>query len=334
MTQTRTISEAEADRRIAVNKSDVAALIAKADHRMEARDRRGAVAFYQAALTEGGAEPGVHQGDLEHAQAMMVDIQQGMPHHIVDTLTNAGMPPDTWHPRFRESLAIMMGQRQRTGVTERFPQMPTAYFYPGLPHVEFADPDQFAWRESIEAATDAIREEAAKLAEEGDLAAYVRGRDDRPQGDVHGLLENASWSTFDLTVKGIPEPDRIGRYPRTHQAISDHAPLCEITNRAPSIMFSRLAAGARIPPHTGMINTRFICHLPLIVPGEGALRVGTQSRPWEVGRLMIFDDSVEHEAWNNAQDDRLVLIFDIWRPELSEQERALIRGLFAAVDSY
>ncbi|MDC0887115.1 aspartyl/asparaginyl beta-hydroxylase domain-containing protein [Altererythrobacter sp.] len=328
------MSETDADRRIADDNSDIVALIAKADHRMQARDRRGAMAFYQAALTVGAAEPGAHRTDIEHAQAMMVDIQQGMPHHIVETLTDAGMPPATWHPRFRESLAIMMGQRQRTGVTERFPQMPTAYFYPGLPHVEFADPRQFAWREAIEGATESIKEEAAKLSADGDLSAYVREREDRPQGDVHGMLENASWSTFDLTVKGVPDPGRVCRYPLTHQAITGNAPLCDISNRAPSIMFSRLAAGSRIPPHTGMINTRFICHLPLVVPGQGALRVGTQQRPWKVGELLVFDDSIEHEAWNDAADDRLVLIFDVWRPELSEEERALVRGLFAAVDSY
>ena len=99
-------------------------------------------------------------------------------------------------------------------------------------------------------------------------------------------------------------------------------------------MFSLLAAGKRIPPHHGMINTRFICHLPLIVPGEGALRVGPLQKSWEVGKLMMFDDSVEHEAWNNAAKDRLVLIFDIWRPELEEVEREQIQALFATVDAY
>ncbi|GAA4038030.1 aspartyl/asparaginyl beta-hydroxylase domain-containing protein [Parerythrobacter jejuensis] len=313
---------------------DIDDLIAKADALLAAMDRRGALAFYQAALGAGEEHADSKRAALDHAQAMMIDIQRGMPHHIVESLDHAGMPADSWHPRFRESLAIMMGQRQRSGVTEAYPQLPTAYFYPGLPHIEFFDPTQFDWPEHVQNATEAIREEATQLSSEKDLGAYVKTAEDRPQGDVHGMLENDDWSTFDLTRKGQPDPERVGRYPATYSAITDNAPICDIPGKSPSVMFSKLKAGSRIPPHTGMINTRFICHLPLVVPGEGALRVGTQTRPWLEGELFIFDDTVEHEAWNNAGKDRLVLIFDIWRPEISAEERAQIRGLFAAVDSY
>src|SRR3546814_12126305 len=96
-----------------------------------------------------------------------------------------------------------------------------------------------------------------------------------------------------------------------------NAPLCDIPRRAPSVMFSLLRAGSRIPPHTGMINTRFICHLPLIVPGNGALRVGNSQRAWDYGKVMLFDDTVEPEAWNNSAEDRLVLIFELLRPAIS-----------------
>ncbi|WP_309623160.1 aspartyl/asparaginyl beta-hydroxylase domain-containing protein [Novosphingobium sp.] len=58
------------------------------------------------------------------------------------------------------------------------------------------------------------------------------------------------------------------------------------------------------------------------------------TREWNFGDLMVFDDSVEHEAWNNSDHGRLVLIFDIWRPELSEEERGQIEALFGVVDTY
>jgi aspartyl/asparaginyl beta-hydroxylase (cupin superfamily) len=105
------------------------------------------------------------------------------------------------------------------------------------------------------------------------------------------------------------------------------APLPRITN-SPTIMFSLLRAGARIAPHTGTHNARLICHLPLIVPPECGFRVGNEVRQWEEGKLLIFDDTIEHEAWNDSAQDRVVLIFDIWRPELSEQERREIAALF------
>ena len=74
-----------------------------------------------------------------------------------------------------------------------------------------------------------------------------------------------------------------------------------------------------------MLNTRLICHLPLIVPPGCGFRVGNETREWEEGKLLIFDDTIEHEAWNESDQDRVVLIFDIWRPELSEADAA--RGL-------
>ncbi len=103
---------------------------------------------------------------------------------------------------------------------------------------------------------------------------------------------------------------------------------------ARAIDFSLLRPHSRIPAHTGMVNCRFVCHLPLIVPLGRGFRVGAETRELRVGELLVFDDSVEHEAWNDSDQDRLVLIFDIWRPELSLEERHQIETLFAVVDSY
>ena len=83
-----------------------------------------------------------------------------------------------------------------------------------------------------------------------------------------------------------------------------------------------------------MINTRLICHLPLLIPGEGKLRVGNEARGWTEGQLLIFDDTIEHEAWNDADEDRVVLIFDVWRPELTATERDGVAAVFDAVDAY
>src|SRR5690606_33400026 len=128
-------------------------------------------------------------------------------------------------------------------------------------------------------------------------------------------------------------PDMAARFPATFAAL-DAVPQCHISVRSPSVLFSLLQPGAHIAPHYGMINARLICHLPLIIPGGGALRVGGEARAWEEGKLMIFDDSIEHEAWNEADSDRVVLIFDIWRPELSDADRCGVAALFETVDAY
>jgi aspartyl/asparaginyl beta-hydroxylase (cupin superfamily) len=98
----------------------------------------------------------------------------------------------------------------------------------------------------------------------------------------------------------------------------------------PNAMFSLLAPRTRIPPHTGVANTRLVCHLPLIVPEGCWFRVGAETRPWVEGEPFVFDDTMEHEAANDSDALRVVLIFDIWHPDLSSAERdavaATIRG--------
>ena len=106
-----------------------------------------------------------------------------------------------------------------------------------------------------------------------------------------------------------------------------------ISVRAPNILFSKLTAGARIPPHHGMLNARLICHLPLIVPPGCGFRVGPETRQWDAGKLLIFDDTIEHEAWNGGDRDRVVLIFDVWHPDLEAEERRAISTLFDAIDA-
>ena len=60
------------------------------------------------------------------------------------------------------------------------------------------------------------------------------------------------------------------------------------------------------------------------IPEDCAIRVGNETHIWQQGKLMIFDDSFEHEAWNKSNENRIVFIFEIWHPELSKIE---IEGL-------
>ncbi|MCA1660898.1 MAG: aspartyl/asparaginyl beta-hydroxylase domain-containing protein [Novosphingobium sp.] len=328
------LNEAAAERRAAADGRDFAALVAKADHRLRADDRRAANAWYGAALRAARSGSAAPAAEIARVETSLARLQRYFTEHMLASLDRAGFPRSQWHQRFAKAMAIMHGERSRDPAYEAYPQLPNSFFYPDLPYVQFADPGGWNWRSAIEHATAAIRGEAeALLGSREGFAPYVRRATARPQGDVHGLVDNPDWRTLDLTQMGEPIPQRVALAPLSFAAIAGDAPLCDIPNRAPSVMFSLLAAGKRIPAHTGMINTRLICHLPLIVPGDGGLRVGNETRRWVEGRLLAFDDSVEHEAWNAADRDRLVLIFDVWRPELEPVERAQIRALFAAVDS-
>ena len=312
-----------------------ASLVAEGDARLDAGDHRAASAYYTAALKQAEAGAPYDRPTAQRALRRLQDIEQGYVRHLHASLERQGFPQSEWHPRVAKSIAMMTGQIQREDTGEQYLRMPTTYFYPDLLYAEYYDTAGWSWVKGVEAHTEQIVSEAKALMDGGDtFAAYMKRVEDRPQGNSHGLLENDDWSTFDLIDSGKPIADRVGLCPYTYRAITDFAPQCRIPKRAPTIMFSLLKAGALIPPHTGMLNPRLICHLPLIVPGEGALRVGSSTRAWERGKLMVFDDTIEHEAWNRAQTDRLVLIFDIWHPDLEEIEQAQIAALFDAVDSY
>ncbi len=239
-------------------------------------------------------------------------------------LTERGLPPQQWSPRLRQSLEYAAGRRKL------YFQDPTSYHYPGLPQIQFYDPGQFDWVPAIEAATAAMREELIALLAEGtdEFRPFIQS-EVVPLGASKTLLNNRDWSILALCEQGWLEPETIRRCPRTWDTLLRHAPLPRIAGWGPSAVFSLLKAGAHIGAHTGMHNTRLLCHLPLIVPPGCRFRVGNEVREWEVGKLLIFDDTIEHEAWNDSDEDRVVLIFDIWRPELSEEEKRELTLLFS-----
>ncbi|HEY2483479.1 MAG TPA: aspartyl/asparaginyl beta-hydroxylase domain-containing protein, partial [Caulobacteraceae bacterium] len=215
-----------------------------------------------------------------------------------------------------------------------YPQSPTAFYFPELPHRQFYEREEFPWLAALESQTNAIRDELMGVM--GDQAAfspYVQTDLTRPRREYGRLLDSLDWSAFYLIHAGAEVAEAAARCPRTLAALRG-APLTDAPGRTPSVLFSLLRPGVRIPPHTGQTNARLICHLPLIVPGAGGLRVGNQTRVWTEGETLIFDDSIEHEAWNDADQVRVVLLFDIWRPELTAEERGLVAALLGAVASY
>ena len=327
------MTEEEADALLAKDPASLAGLIAKGDRRLEAGDERSATTFYTAALKAAerlGAVPHALAEDLRRARTRVAKAGGNYRAHLEEWLSAAGLAPDSVSERFRRSIQILFGEK--AAMLEK--QRPSVFYFDGLPQREFYEREEFDWVGGLEAAAGAIREELqAVLAEEEGVVPYVRPQPNRPHHDFHGLLNDPRWSAFYLIEDGEPHPINAARCPRTLEALKD-VPLCRMPGWTPSVHFSLLRPGARIPPHTGMLSTRLICHLPLIVPPGCALRVGAETRPCEAGKMLIFDDSIEHEAWNDSDQLRVILLFDIWRPELAEAERAAVAAMFAAIDAY
>lgn len=325
----------DADRRLALDPGDMAALIAKADALTEQGDPRSASTFYNTALRLAGQVQ--QQGrplapalipELRRAQAAVKAHAEAFQSHLEAGLAAAGFDPETSSDRFSLSLDLMAGRKRL------YFQEPRFYLFPGLPQVQFQPRETLPWMTAVEQATDDITAELqALLAEPGLFEPYIQPRKDRPNSDQAGMMANPDWSALFLWKDGTEQPDIARRCPRTMEVLAD-VPLCRIEGRTPSILFSRLTPGAKIPPHNGLINTRLICHLPLITPPGCTFRVGNDVRDWEWGQGWAFDDTIEHEAVNTSDHDRTILIFDVWKPELTAEERDLVESLFRTIDAY
>ena len=311
-----------ADSALRLQPGNPRALLLKGDHFLAAGDRRSAATFYASALRNTPANPAADlQGELARAAREVEALAGGFDAFIADRIAEPS-------PRFRQSLDLLSGR------SRLYLQEPRFYYFPGLPQVHYAPREATPFLDQLETAVDDIRDELLAVMAEPDLfTPYVEVRENRPNSRQAGMLENADWSAFYLVKDGRPVEANVGRFPRTMAAL-EGVPLTDIAGRAPSVLFSRLAPGAHIPAHNGLVNTRLICHLPVICPEGCSFRVGAETRDWAYGQAWAFDDTIEHEAWNRSEEERIILIFDVWKPEITETERAEIRTLFRAIEDY
>jgi aspartate beta-hydroxylase len=230
--------------------------------------------------------------------------------------------------RFAHCVEIGLGRRQV------YVHQPLVLHYPYLPAEQFFERRHFPWLAELEAATPAIRAELeGLLATGGDgFAPYVAYPPGSPVNQWAGLNHNDAWAAQFLIKHGEPQPAVRALCPQT-AALLDRLPLLDLPGRGPVAFFSLLKPRTRIPPHTGATNIRTIVHLPLIVPPGCRFRVGSETRPWIIGEAFAFDDSIEHEAVNDSDELRAVLILDCWNPHLADAERQLLRHYVSALEA-
>jgi aspartyl/asparaginyl beta-hydroxylase (cupin superfamily) len=307
------------------------ALIAKGDLYAQAGDLRAAGSYYGAVVKLAPTQQGFAtewRGELQRIEAACQRISKDYEAHLRAALTQHGFD-GSQSGRFSHALDLLLGKRQI------YFQQPKHFFYPELPQVQFYERSKFPWAQELERATDDIRAEVQALLATGgaDFEPYIQREPNRPAFNPRGLQDNPNWSAFYLVRSGAQVPANAARCPRTMAALRA-VPMCQIEGRTPAVLFSLLRPNAHIPPHHGFMNARLICHLPLIIPPGCALRVGNETRAWREGELLVFDDTMEHEAWNPSTQLRVILIFDVWRPEVAPQEQALIATMLGAIDRF
>jgi aspartyl/asparaginyl beta-hydroxylase (cupin superfamily) len=270
------------------------------------------------------------QRAVQHARGAVEQNTVGLERHLADALAplrrkHAGVRLE----RFERSLEVMIGKRRL-----HQPQ-PVMLHYADLPPIQFHDDELFPWMKELESRTDLIRDELVGLLAEGrsEFRPYVQHPAGAPLEQWAELNHSPRWSTYFLWEHGRPVEAHCQRCPRTADVLAD-LPMAELPNFSPTAMFSCLEARTTIPPHCGETNTRLIVHLPLIVPADCWFRVGNETRQWRYGKAFVFDDTIEHEARNDSDELRVVLIFDVWNPFLSPAECELVAGLVNSVRDY
>ena len=229
--------------------------------------------------------------------------------------------------RIRTFVDIALGRRQV------FKNECAGLEYPFLPADEFFDSRLFPWFSDLEAGTEIIAEELSGLldTQEEVLRPYVKLEQGVPANHWSALDSSLDWSACFLWEYGVPNPAILARCPCTANLIAN-LPIAHMPDRAPNVFFSLLKPHSRIPPHTGVTNTRAIVHLALDIPPSCGFRVGGETREWIVGKAFAFDDTIEHEAWNESDSCRAILILDTWNPHLSSNERDAINAYFSSTD--
>ncbi|WP_308461476.1 aspartyl/asparaginyl beta-hydroxylase domain-containing protein [Sphingomonas citricola] len=174
-----------------------------------------------------------------------------------------------------------------------------------VPNDPVLDVRDFAWTQGLRDHWQAIRAEATAVALVGNAAPSLA----TISPDHRSIAEVNKWRSFFLWGYGYPIHDNLARCPRTKQVI-------EAIPGLNSAFFSILAPGTHIPAHRGVSKGLITCHLGLIVPRDGDVRMRVDDRVvrWSEGQTLVFDDTYDHEVWNDTESTRVVLLIQFERP--------------------
>jgi hypothetical protein len=208
-------------------------------------------------------------------------------------------------------------------------QQPHLFYIPELAAKPIHDNDSFDWCHFLEASFNDLTSEFSELLtlikDKGvpylDSSYQAKG--------FESLIGSKNWTALNLYKDGVANNSLLSLMPKTTKLL-EKLPLYKVDNNPFEVFFSLLKAGQHIAPHFGQSNHSLTVHLPIIVPKGGYLTVAGRKVVWQKGQVIIFDDSFEHEAINLSEEDRVVLIFSIWHPNLSSAEQEDILTSFRA----
>jgi aspartate beta-hydroxylase len=204
-------------------------------------------------------------------------------------------------PRFAEYIAAFRDGREDLSMSR----------YPGLPSQPWYDARAIPAARELERAAPQIIAEFRQL----DSRAFV------PESEP--IARRGAWDVFILYERGRRHDERCRLAPTVSAIVEGNR---TIRSLAGLVYFSRLAPHSRVAPHSGPTNMRVRVHLGIDIPPDCGIRVGDSSASWDEGKCIAFDDSFPHEVWNESDRERIVLVVDLWHPDLSDDEVRLLDG--------
>lgn len=230
--------------------------------------------------------------------------------------------------RVKEFLLACAGER--TVATANHWQHPHYPCFPGLRNRAWHDPREFAAARILENQFDVIREEAINLRDDARLDYSSAAAPWRSWKKPWTLLRKDSspgtWTVYPFYHMGVCVEPVTEDCPRTLAIINSLPGLCS-EHVWGDCIFSAMNGGAHLRAHSSIDNLRVRLHLGIVIPDQCSLRVGSETRSWQEGKCLAFEDSFEHEVWNRSATRRIVLIADLWHPDLTAIE---VRALTAA----
>jgi aspartate beta-hydroxylase len=326
--------EAQAlERALAIDPRHLLALLQKAAlTRLRGDPRRAALIYKNALATipSGVQLPEGLRKAVEAAQEAVRANAEALSAELEERLRGIrAAHRNSQHDRFDHGIDALLGRKRI------YQPEPTQLHFPKLPALEFYPRQEFPWLAALETATREIQAEFERvfLEDQNRLEPYIAYPEGVPLDQWAELNRSRRWSAFFLWRDGKAIEENLARCPRTAELLRA-APMHDVSRHAPTAFFSILDAKTHIPAHTGVTNTRVIVHLPLVIPAGCRFRVGSETREWRTGEAWVFDDTIEHEAWNDSDVPRAILIFDIWNPFLTQAERELVREAMQGIADY
>lgn len=204
---------------------------------------------------------------------------------------------------------------------------PQLFYLPGLQQQRYYATSEFDWAQKLSDQSNQIRDELVHALNTSDaLRPYLESPNLVPQ-NLRSLAGSNNWSALDLYKNGQENPLTKTLFTDTLAAIAE-VPTYGLNSTPFEVFFSILKPGQSIASHFGQSNHTLTVHLALDIPDNCYLEVAGEKRTWREGELLVFDDNFLHSAHNGSAQQRIVLIFSVWHPQLTAHEQSAILDCF------